>query len=308
MANITQKELNNFRCITSGGFGTIYEHNGKVYKVYNSHVKTEFGLVENPILKHALISKNKIRRMIRLNDGIMHTDLPEDIIFVDNIFQGIIMPYYEGDTILQHMNDPLLKKISLSRQMVRNARELTDNLIYTFDYKLINTIVNNGEPKFIDLDDVLTKVTTFPNPFYNQRSIYILDETIKAFFRENDYKTCVTNVREFLTKKYDDNDTYDGIESYLISLAIDHTYVLISDETDLSIEMLRDPNYRVILVTDTYSKNYYDNIMEILMNLRANNILVYEIIDKRKLENYLNDIAYKDIVDYRETKKLKLKK
>lgn len=308
MANITKKELDGYRHINHGGFGTIYEHDGKVYKVYNDDVKTGYEYVKNPVLKHCLRHINKIRRMIDINGNLVYTDLPEDILYVDDKFKGIVMPFYEGETVLEHINDPLLKKIALSRQMIRNARELTDNHVYSFDYKLINMIVSRNGLKFIDLDDCLTKVTTIANPFYNRRSIGILDETIKAFLREDDYKVLSEEVRKNLLKQYEYLYTYESIESYLISRAIRHTYILINEESDLDNEALMDPNYRVVLVVKPSMRDYYSHLMEILIELKAHNISVYEIIDENKLDNYINDSACKDIVDYRRESKKLIKK
>lgn len=308
MANITKEELKKFKCINSGGFGTIYEHNGKVYKVYNSDVKTGWDYVDNPVLKHRSLQQSKIRKMMSLNDRIKYTDLPEDILYVDDKFQGIVMPYYDGETILNMINSPVLKKIALSRQMVRNAKELTENHIYTFDYKLINMIVCNGELKLIDLDDSLTKVTSISNPFYNKRSIGILDETIKAFFREDDYRVLNDEVRKNIVRQYSYNYTYSSIESYLYSKAVNHTYVLVSEDTDPDIEILKEPQNRVILVVKRDIHNYYDHIINALMKFKSHNVSIYEVIDDKHISNYFNDNYHEDLIDLRESKKLRLKK
>lgn len=308
MTNITKEELKKFRRINGGGFGSIYEHNGKVYKVYHQEVKTDFGLVSNPVLKHSTYYKNKIKRMSERDGKLIYTDLPEDILLIDDKFQGIVMPYYEGETVLEHISDPLLKKIALSRQMIRNARELTDNHVYPFDYKLINMIVSKNGLKFIDLDDVFTKITTIPNPFYNKRSIGILDETIKAFLRDDDYRVLSEEVRKNLLRQYEYFYTYDSIESYLISRAINHTYILVNEESDLDNETLRDPNYRIIFVVRTSIRDYYSHLMEVLMEFKKHNISVYDIIDEKKLDNYLNDSAHNDVVDFRRESKKLIKK
>ena len=67
MVNISKEELYNLEQIDSGNFGTIYKKGDKVYKVYNKTVKTSIHeSVKNPMLKHKLISINKLNRLIKL--------------------------------------------------------------------------------------------------------------------------------------------------------------------------------------------------------------------------------------------------
>ena len=55
-------------------------------------------------------------------------------------------------------------KADLSRQFVRNSKELIRHNIYPLDYKLNNLMCENGELRIIDLDDFHTKVCRIPNP------------------------------------------------------------------------------------------------------------------------------------------------
>ncbi len=44
------------------------------------------------------------------------------------------------------------------------------------------------------------------------------------------------------------------------------------------------------------------------MEFKKHNISVYDIIDEKKLDNYLNDSAHNDVVDFRRESKKLIKK
>ena len=159
MVNLSSSDLKKLKAYKSGNFATIYINGDKAYKIYNEEVKTDnHYIAKNPVLQHRLRSINKCNRLIRLNRKIQYTDLIEDIIYVDGKFAGVVLPSYDAPLFYDLMNEPIERRVELSRKLIKCARELTDHNIYPKDYKLINMFLVDGEAKLIDLDDVFTKV------------------------------------------------------------------------------------------------------------------------------------------------------
>ena len=180
MVNITSEELNSLEKIGSGAFGTVYFKDYKAYKIYHEMIKTDNYIIEkNPSLKFREI---KVKRLLQRSKKLKHTDLIEDIIYIDGSFGGIVMPYYDGETLLNTKNKPLKEKIDISKELVRNAKELTKNRIYSLDCSLKNIMLVNNEVKIIDLDDYNTEVTILPSLTYKRSVVFSLYDSIKSYF------------------------------------------------------------------------------------------------------------------------------
>ena len=304
MINISNEEIEKMDRIGSGNFGTTYLYKNKTYKIYHSHVKATNELfnikemIKNPSLKYDYIKYNYLKH---INAKLEYTDLIDDVLYIDGKFSGIIMPYYSGDTFYDRKNDPIEKKVAMTRQLLLNAKELTNNRIYPLDYKLDNMMINGKEIKIIDLDDVKTKVL---NPVYKDQSIEVLDKSIKNFFGDVDYN-CL-QIDELFDKKYCPvNKTYGDIENYIGEIIKRNNYIFIYENTDIDkyLNILRNPNYRVVYL--------YDNTYELdkkIKHLNSKNIHIYYILPINYIEDYLSSISYDELVNIKDKHIVKVKR
>ena len=154
------------------------------------------------------------------------------------------------------MEEPFDIKRDLSLQMIKNAKELTQNFIYPLDYKLNNMMYVNGEVKFIDLDDRLTKVRYGPDYLANRRSISDLGETVEAFFRDTNYGVSMSkNVRTCLGKEPRFYGSYDDILDYIKEKSFGSSYLLVDNNSDLN-EVESLSKYRDNKIVIKYCKDY----------------------------------------------------
>lgn len=231
---------------------------------------------------------------------IKNTDLIEDIVCLNNKYVGVVYPYYDGVTLNQCMDYPIKSKIDMSRQIIENAKELTDNKIYPLDYKLNNMIYIDDKVKIIDLDDYYTKVKLFKSDRLLRKSNIILDETIKTFMGEYEYYSYIDlDLQKLLLKKKTKlNDNFEDISSYLDEKEKLINFLLVDLDTDISkIENLDD--YLLLFVSD-FVKN--EDIISYIIN---NNINVYDVVRSNKLLKYLNNHSIDECVDKTGVKILK---
>ncbi len=303
MINISSDEIKKMERIGSGNFGSVYLKDDKVYKIYHDKIKAisvTFNtreIINNPTLKTKPI---KYEYLKYINSKLKYTDLIDDVLYVDGSFGGVVMPYYDGDTFEKYKNDPIEKKVSMARQLLLNAKELTDNLIYPLDYKSNNIMLYENKIQIIDLDDVKTKVL---NPIYKTESIKILDDAIKYFLGDINYN--YQNMKDLIEKEINKtNKTYLAIENYLSEIIKTHNYILIDEEADFKkyIDLLRKSNYRVVYIYDNVC-NY--NNLEKLLSL---GIRIYYILPKRYIDDYLSSIAYDELLTVKEKEIVKIKK
>lgn len=303
MINISSDEIKKMERIGSGNFGSVYLKDDKVYKIYHDKIKAisvTFNtreIINNPTLKTKPI---KYEYLKYINSKLKYTDLIDDVLYVDGSFGGVVMPYYDGDTFEKYKNDPIEKKVSMARQLLLNAKELTDNLIYPLDYKSNNIMLYENKIQIIDLDDVKTKVL---NPIYKTESIKILDDAIKYFLGDINYN--YQNMKDLIEKEINKtNKTYLAIENYLSEIIKTHNYILIDEEADFKkyIDLLRKSNYRVVYIYDNVC-NY--NNLEKLLSL---GIHIYYILPKRYIDDYLSSIAYDELLTVKEKEIVKIKK
>lgn len=300
MISITKVDLDNLEKCKSGDFGVIFRNNDKVYKIYKEEIKVGYSdYIRNPMRRYR---RCRYRRMIDLNDRLQYTDLCSDVVFVDGKFAGICLPYYEGELLLDLRNSPFDLKMDISRQLVRNSRELTDNCVYPYDYKLKNMMLVDGEVKILDLDDIETKYSLLPNLYRKRKTIRGLDETIKTFLGEYDrYLSNDFAEGEDISKPiYRLSSNYEGINEYLKEkekkskfLIVD--YKLLDDDTIPLLLSLKD--YRIIV---TYYGIEYGKVKppKILSRVISHNGSVFDFVEYNRLNSYLSNYNIGDLIEY----------
>ncbi|MBR2833417.1 MAG: hypothetical protein IKE75_03185 [Bacilli bacterium] len=304
MINIRSKDLINLQRVGAGNFGTIYKKGDMVYKVYHEMVRTEYGLRKNPSLK---VDRKHINMMMALDKKLKYTDLIKDVLFVDGKFGGVVLPYYDGDTLIKTMGDSISSKFEIAHQLVRNSKELTDNNIYPFDYKLKNIMLADGNVKFIDLDDYFTLITRIPYSFRKKDVVRSLDKTIKKYFNDNqDYPFSKSFVK-LLGKTSKSTRSYQDIVYYISEKEKCFNYIFINDDVDFSKKMslLRNTNYRIVYVYSGYDYNIIEENVRSLFDLGVN---LYDVTPSLKMRVYLRSIMYDECIGLCENKVLNLKK
>lgn len=310
MINISSNDLKSFDKVNSGNFGCIYKKDNYAYKVYNEYVKTNVNcLIKNPMLCNKFTTINKLKKMKKLNDKINNTDLISDILYIDNKFRGVVLPYYDGLSLYDLNNININEKIKYAKKVLSNAKELTNNFIYPMDYKLINIMTYKDEIKIIDLDDVFTELSYFYNPIFYRESVITLDLTIKAFFNEDSNRIYSREISSKLKRIFPCyNYSYKDIEKYINSKEEKHLYIFVDDKTNIDnyIELLRDNNNRVLFVNkNKYFDVYYLN--KIIDFFNSNNIYLYDIVNDDIIDEYLNDLVFDNCLNIKDNNLLKLK-
>ena len=309
MYKVSKEDLKKMDIIGRGVFANVYLKDDKVFKVYRERIKAynDFlgitSVVPNPCLRQA---KFKYDYMKKKNSKLKYTDLIDDTLYIDDTFSGVVMPYYEGKTFKEYNREPIETKLGMLKKLIRNAKELTDNHIYPLDYNNNNIILSGDNVQIIDLDDKLTKII---NPLYTDTSIKALDGVIKNFIGDIDYNNYTNMDKEyierFMTKpKEEKNDTYTKIDNYLEKIVEKNNYIILNSGTnvDKNLEMLRNPNYRIIYMYDSG-----DNVEKDIINLRRKKIHIYTIIPKKNLVDFLSSVAYDDLLTVSEKKLVKIR-
>ena len=260
-------------------------------------------VIKNPCLRY---SKFKYDYLKKKNAKLKYTDLIDDVLYIDNVFSGVVMPYYDGNPFKEYEKNSVEIKIPVIKQLVRNAKELTDNGIYPLDYNSSNILLSNDKVQIIDLDDKLTKII---NPLYNESSIKILDNAIKNFIGDIDYNDYTKLDREYINSfiiksKEEKNDTYKKILEYIEKIIKKNNYIFLSSETyvDKNLEILRNPNYRIVYMYDSN-----DNVEKNIVDLSRKKIHIYAIIPKNSLDNFLASISCDDLLTVSEKQLVKIR-
>lgn len=307
MVKITSDDLSNMKDdkVDSGCFGTVYRKDDKVYKVYKPIVKNYFKEpIDNPLLEFPHLTMLKLKRIIAKRKSIEHTDLIEDILFVDNHFAGCVMPYYEGDLFLNLIDLPLEKRIGYSRELVRNTKELTDHYIYLLDQRIKNVMLVNGETKIIDADDLFAKAPIVYNPYYHLRSIRSLSRTIYSFLHEDFRSTHNEDILKVVSRQYSKlKNTYKGIEEYLDIKSENIQILFIDSEFNLSDSNLIDGRV-VVLVYDKFNP---ESIVETINYFKSRGIIVYDVVSKGDIDFFLNNHMHDECLSVEHNQVLTLK-
>jgi len=302
MLNITSEEINSLERIGSGSFGTVYFKDNKAYKIYHEMIKIDSYIIEkNPSLK---LREIKIKRLLERSKKLKYTDLIEDIIYVDGKFGGIVMPYYDGETLLNTKDKPLKEKIDISKKLVRNAKELTKHRIYSLDYSLRNIMLVDNEVKIIDLDDYNTEVTMLPSLAHKRSVVLSLDDTIKSYFNDSFEAPLNYQTQKKLGKKISlANSEFKEVDAYLEEKSKPYNYILINENAAIwnNIDLLRNPKYRVIYIYDGWE---YENLDYVINDIFEKGFKLYDTISESQILDYTNNTNYIELLDIRENRVL----
>jgi len=170
-------------------------------------------------------------------------------------------------------------------------------------------IISGEELKFIDLDDVLTKVFIFPHSGYLRETVYGLGDTLYSFFYEFESKPYSPTISKLVQRK----ETtplyrYEDIIKYIESKKEKTSFVTINYESDLSSlkDYLSNHSSNVIYECPTY--NYRDDYyFEIIQKMRENGISIFDFVcikdDKDLLPYRYNIDDYLELIGKQFVKK-----
>lgn len=290
MISITKDELDQYKVLGHGKYGKVYQVDDSIaYKIYYETLPDIDGFAAiNPAL---LTSKKTINKLLKRGQNIQYTDLIQDYIVINNRFGGVCIPFYDGKTLSQLKDTPYQVKRDISTQMVRNHKELLRHFIYPRDYHTDNIMVTkSGEVKLIDLDDFLTKVSSYPNPFLALLCTGRLNETIREFFHEPRFSRG-KELEEMITRpraKYSPSTRW--LDHYLTRLEATQDYLIIDNNSDLNIvsQLTNNHKYRILMM---FGKEIldYPHVVYTLYNLKEKGIPIYDIVANNQIEEYFTN-------------------
>ncbi len=289
MLSLNKSDIRNLESLGSGAFGTVYRlDDNRAIKVYHETVESLLGnYKKNPQLKKI----DRALRIKRIGKKIEHSDLIQDLLYLDGNYAGIVIPFYDGVTLNNMMDVPIDLKVDISKQLIRNCEELTSNNIYPLDFKLNNIIYVDGEVKILDLDDTFTKYYLFKNERQRRRVVIGLDETIKTYFSEYRYSTYNSLLRYYLTRKIpEDESEYSEINNYVEKKEEGDNYLFIDINSDIDIikSITNSGNYKIIILYD-HSEYDVEVFAKYLDLLERNGIYVYDILRRNEFDFYFNN-------------------
>lgn len=177
----------------SGRFGQVYKYNDKAIKKYHQNIKVYYDFtykeVEIPNFNLKL-NKKKFKLYQKRQPNILYTNLPTELLFVNNIFTGVVYNFIDGHNLLEIKENISLEEMKqICYDILRNAEELTKNKIYLRDCRPKNILYDkNSEIQLRDSDDYYTKATYLPNYYYYKTSLKRLRQTIIYLLDAKDLK------------------------------------------------------------------------------------------------------------------------
>ena len=290
-----------------GLYGRVYCYQNKAIKLYHPIIYRHD--IVNPCLK---LNRKKFQLMKIRSKDIKHTYLVEDLLYINGIFSGVIYPYIEGENLGNLLYQLSLdEKQNLSKQLLRNAKELTDHQIYPKDYRLPNILRDpDGNVKIIDIDDIRTKVTLFPNPMELLLSLKSLKRALIELLEDDDYFNYSKNHQ---LQKYTETlkitkkpfITYQHLNTYIdkktepfktIFVDTKHLRLLNSSTINNINIIMENTDANLILISETLKDSVVENIFEkeipLYDYIDTNNIGIEETIEKYiKTHNIINSIS-----------------
>lgn len=281
----SRKEIHcDLEYINRGNYGSIYRKGDRAIKIYHDSLYRYE--TDNPCL---MFDRRKLYRLMKRNEKIRNTQLIEELVFIQDQFAGVSYPFIEGN-ILDGIFS-LFDKKEICKQLITNARELTNHQIYPLDYKKNNILYDvHGRVQIIDLDDVLTKVTVCPNPFFLLASMYTLKNTIISFIEEDSicdsllplldrYKDSIELYRKLFTSysvmgRYVEKRCKE-IETLFVSIHSHDEMQLF--QFDFLKDFLQKSKAKVILTTD-HEESDLKFLKDIVMYLQNYGFSIYDIL------------------------------
>ena len=288
MINITEKDLEKLKKIGNGQFGEVYQVNeNTAYKIYFKEINhKKKGKIKNPALVNPIY---RLKKLKKYGKYVKNTDFFIDYVYIDGIFGGISIPYYNGITLNKTKDFDLNKKLDIANQLIDNEKELINNGIYHNDIKLKNAIVVDGIVKIIDLDDTYTHIPFLikePDHITTNNSLY---QTVIDLFE--DKPPFLEGLYDYLGRKPGKaSSDLTMLYHYLSEKRKKDDYLIIHPNTNIEDikSLLKEHQYRIIYLEDeNISDNNYQ--FEIILQYRKNNIALYDIVESNNLENYMKN-------------------
>ena len=285
MLSLKEMDVRNLKLVGKGRYGSVYKVNDDLaVKLYNDSDKFVFG---NPNLR----KKRRALKIKRIGKDIHYSDLVKDLAYVDGRYAGIVIPYYDGSVLCKMMDAPFELKMEISRQLVRNCKELTEHHIYPTDFKLNNMMYVDGEAKLIDLDDTFTKYFYINSEVYRKDAIAGLDECIKAFFGDYAYGCYFNWLRLFLSREIPETMTeYSDIDSYLDEKEVPSKYLFIYTDSDIEEikRIVREDDYKFVLICrDSILRE--DNYVDFFNEMGRHGLNVYDAVRDNNIDLFFSN-------------------
>ena len=273
MINITDKDLEKLKKIGAGQFGEVYQvDENTAYKIYFKKI--------NPALVNPIYRLKKLKKHGKY---VKNTDFFIDYVYIDGIFGGISIPYYNGITLDKTKDFDLNKKLDIANQLIVNEKELINNGIYHNDIKLKNAMVVDGIVKIIDLDDTYTHIPLLikePDEIATKQALF---QTVINIFEEEPLFS--KGLYDYLERKPGNaSSDLTMLYHYLSEKRKKEDYLIIHPNTDIEDikSILKEHPYRVIYLEEENISN--DNyLLELILQYRKNNIALYDIVESNNL-------------------------
>ena len=281
--------------IDSGTFGTVYKKdNNNAYKIYHERIPNYMkDYVDNPVLTLPL---SRFELLKKRSERLLYTQSITDFIMVNGKFGGVVIPYFDGELLNMFSNSSFDLKIDISKQLIRNHKELHHNLIFPYDYKLNNVIVSNNKVEIIDLDDVLTSVPRFPLPHHIIHSNFSLSKCLCSFFNESVYTFNYPIIRRKLNNtRFNLTPSINCLENQLRKKEEEHNFFIIDSSYDIS-SIPNDSNLRILLVYD--SELSMIDVLAIMEKLKEKGLKIFDIIEREKVSLYISNFNTVSCYDY----------
>ena len=303
MVTITKEELDKLKKIDHGWYGTIYKKDDNTaYKIYRDEVKNmKKEPIPNPNLTTIRLHYNLL---LQRAEQIKQSGLIKDLIYINGRFKGVVIPFYNGIQ-LKKAKLSFSRRFVIAKKLITKSQELNNNLIYPTDYKPENIILQNGEPYFIDLDDVRTHAFIYPSPLFRKYSIRSLGYTIQEILSQYEHYYNEKIYRHLTRQKSFFPYTYHRIERYIQEKEQPRIMIFINKDTDLNRLKDNSSTYQYDIV---YIFEKDDELKTLLTKLKEYQIPLYDIVPLSKLEQYPDIELIQDSYYYDEEYKLILKR
>lgn len=322
--SITEEELSKLKNVGHGSYATVFADEEKkiAIKKYYTYVNNLWEFGRNPCLD---IKERYYKRLNTRDKRIKYTDTFVELVYKGCRFIGVKKKYYEGISLDKIGSRTLTEKKEILTKLIRNAEELAFHKIYNLDYRSNNVLVtNDGEVKILDLDDVWTKVTLLPNPIYERKSRWKLQQTIINVIY--DYQSFILS---YMTKKITSSPknnprlqkqlSYKQLQDLVESVNFEKKIIIINEKEiyNLNINLLKnymtDNDLVLVLAINTETSYWGDRLKDIFSYLDNQNICVYDVFEFKEnyeeaRQNYINSHETTDLHVYEDDFKVLKKK